>query len=511
MKKKSLICLIVSTLLISCQNINTSSSEFESSSDSSIIDSSSIYDSSLESSESNNESSNEESSSSEEISSIEESSTLEELTPKRERTDKNINNFLGSDNDLYRINITTENEEFLKNNIDEYTKGSLSITEQDETKVILDSKAMGIKLRGNSTRTALKKPFKIKFDKKQSLFGLKAAKKWVLLANYYDKSNIRNYLAYLTANKLTYLGFQPSSIFVDVYLNNNYYGLFLLCEQMEENKGRVDIEDKVSANGLSSFFLEVDERIKDEYKDGEGKAYFYFPFEGKSSYYFSFKYPSYDDYLEYIEKNDEENISKYNNDISWLYEFLSNALYSPNYTDYLDISSFIDYYLVEEFFKNVDVGSTSQFYYIDSSQESIKLTAGPVWDFDIASGAIDDHTGVYNMYYNSELFVRARDPLYAELFLNDSFTELVKKRYQEVRDEVFLSVFDEIDIAKEKLEKAQDRNVTKWPLSNERSTWVEVYALGIDYLELASINEHYDYLTRFLKRRLNTMDYYYGK
>ena len=280
---------------------------------------------------------------------------------------------------------------------------------------------------------------------------------------------------------------------------------------MEENKGRVDIEDKVSAKGLSSFFLEVDERIKDEYKDGEGKAYFYFPFEGKSSYYFSFKYPSYDDYLEYIEKNDEESISKYDNNISWLYEFLSNALYSPNYTDYLDISSFIDYYLVEEFFKNVDVGSTSQFYYIDSSLESIKLTAGPVWDFDIASGAVDDHTGIYNMYYNSELFVRARDPLYAKLFLNDDFSKLVKKRYQEVRNEVFLSVFDEIDIAKEKLEKAQDRNVTKWPLSTNRSTWVEVYALGIDYLELASINEHYDYLTRFLRNRLNTMDYYYGK
>lgn len=504
MKRKNIICLIVSTLLISCQNINTSSSEFESSSDSSIIDSSSIIsESSLESSESE--------SSSEEISSIEESSTFAKLTPKRERTDKNINNFLGSDNDLYRINITTENEEFLKNNIDEYTKGSLSITEQDETKVILDSKAMGIKLRGNSTKSALKKPFKIKFDKKQSLFGLKAAKKWVLLANYYDKSNIRNYLAYLTANKLTCLGFQPSSIFVDVYLNNNYYGLFLLCEQMEENKGRVDVEDKVSANGLSSFFLEVDERIKDEYKDGEGKAYFYFPIEGKSSYYFSFKYPSYDDYLEYIEKNDEESISKYDNNISWLYEFLSNALYSPNYTDYLDISSFIDYYLVEEFFKNVDVGSTSQFYYIDSSQENIKLTAGPVWDFDIASGAIDDHTGVYNMYYNSELFVRARDPLYAKLFLNDDFSKLVKKRYQEVRDEVFLSVFDEIDIAKEKLAKAQERNVSKWPLSTERNTWIEVYALGIDYLELTSINEHYDYLTSFLKRRLKAMDFHYGR
>ena len=91
------------------------------------------------------------------------------------------------------------------------------------------------------------------------------------------------------------------------------------------------------------------------------------------------------------------------------------------------------------------------------------------------------------------------------------FSKLVKKRYQEVRDEVFLSVFDEIDIAKEKLAKAQERNVSKWPLSTERNTWIEVYALGIDYLELTSINEHYDYLTSFLKRRLKAMDFHYGR
>ena len=100
---------------------------------------------------------------------------------------------------------------------------------------------MRIKLRGNSTLGAAKKPFRIKFDSKQSLFGLEKSKDWVLLANYYDKSNLRNYLAYLTANKMTNLGFQPSSIFVDVYFNGEYYGLFTLCEQMEVNPGRVDI------------------------------------------------------------------------------------------------------------------------------------------------------------------------------------------------------------------------------------------------------------------------------
>ena len=127
------------------------------------------------------------------------------------------------------------------------------ITEQNTKNVIHETTEMKIRVRGNSTSAPDKKPYKLKFNKAQSLFGLKAAKDWVLLSNYFDKSNIRNYLAYDLANKLDNLNYQPSSIFVDVYINNEYLGLYTLSEQVEANRGRVDIEDDFNEDGISSF------------------------------------------------------------------------------------------------------------------------------------------------------------------------------------------------------------------------------------------------------------------
>lgn len=109
-------------------------------------------------------------------------------------------NFLGSDDDVYRINITTYNNKFPEHH-ELFTSGMLNITEQDTSIVLLEDKEMEIRIRGNSTREPAKKAWKIKFFQKQSLFDLPKAKDWVLLANYFDKTNIRNYLAYRLANK----------------------------------------------------------------------------------------------------------------------------------------------------------------------------------------------------------------------------------------------------------------------------------------------------------------------
>ena len=124
---------------------------------------------------------------------VEPSPEIEVSTPYYK--EKNITHYLGSDNDIYRINITTEGNAFPVDK-ENYVSGSLNVSEQDSSKILHEEMNMRIKLRGNSTFAADKKPFKIKFDSKQSLFGLDKAKDWVLLANYYDKSNIRNYLTY---------------------------------------------------------------------------------------------------------------------------------------------------------------------------------------------------------------------------------------------------------------------------------------------------------------------------
>ena len=149
-----------------------------------------------------------------------------ETTNDQSESSKNVTSYLDKNNDVYRVNITTENNE-IPNNKEAYVNGWVNITDQKYTEAILETQPMKIRLRGNSTSAPEKKPFKIKFNNKVSIFGLPEAKDWVLLANYFDKTNLRNYLAYLTANKLENLDFQPSSIFVDVYLNNEYFGLYL--------------------------------------------------------------------------------------------------------------------------------------------------------------------------------------------------------------------------------------------------------------------------------------------
>ena len=413
---------------------------------------------------------------------------------------------LGSDGDVYRINITTKDNVFPSDK-ETYIKGSLNVTEQDTSLVKHETMSMKIKLRGNSTIAAKKKPFKIKFDSKQSLFGLTEAKEWVLLANYYDKTNIRNFLAYNLANKLD-LGFQPSSIFVDVYFNNEYIGLYMLTEQMEANEGRVDIKNNVSSDGINSFLLEADDRAKDEYPGYEGHCYIV-----SGRYNFALKYPDADDYVDAIKENDLKTVEEFAKDIKWLKSYIKEVSYAIStndygiYSQYIDVESFIDYYIVQELFKNLDIASTSQYYIINQNSNNVRLEMGPVWDFDLAAGVVDGTSDkVYENYAKTALFVKETDPYYKELFKDEVFINLLKKRYTEIRSELIDPILGELDYIYNITSKAQLRNIEKWPLTKDRNTWVEMYALSINYYDIESLYGHYEHLKKVLKERIELLD-----
>lgn len=430
--------------------------------------------------------------------------------PGNENTDTEKYAYLGSDDDIYRINITTKRGKF-PDSLDEYVIGALNITEQNTSIVIHDTMGMSIKLRGNSTSGAVKKPFKIKFDQGQSLFGLESAKDWVLLANYFDKTDVRNYLAYTMANKLDTLGFQPSSIFVDVYINNEYQGLYMLTEQMEANEGRVDIENIVSSTGISSFFIEADWRALTELEGYEGTGYILL-----GGYALRFRYPDAKDYIEALNNNNEEYINEYLKNISWAKKFLIsayNAIKSNDFNtieEYIDVDSFIDYYLIQELFKNVDAGGTSQYYVIKQDGKNTRLSCGPVWDFDISCGVIDDsQSDIYTTYTNTELHVKNVDTFYSLLLNNNEFEARVKARYQEIKD-VLYEVFDDITNIKKALSKAQSRNISKWPFPSNRLSWIEIYGMSTHYFNLKSTSAHYRYLKETLLERFEILDKYYG-
>ena len=152
--------------------------------------------------------------------------------------------------DLPIIEIFTQGNELPKDK-ENYVNCSFEISncknEEDNFSVEMKNSvdedgSVGIRLRGNSTMQYDKKPYRIKFDKKQSFFGLEKNKNWVLLADYLDTSKIRNYAAFKIAQGFDALSFTPAPNHVVVYINGECKGLYLFCEQIDEKEGRAAVE-----------------------------------------------------------------------------------------------------------------------------------------------------------------------------------------------------------------------------------------------------------------------------
>ena len=149
----------------------------------------------------------------------------------------------------------------------------IRVEDCDVTLIIFNGKQefgkAGIKGRGNSTWLQEKKTYNIKFDEKQSLLGMKSSKKWVLLANaYYDRTQLHNATAFEIA-RLTDYELVQSGQFVELILNGEHKGLYYLCEKIDIEKGKINI-DKLKENDLDKdkitggYLLEIDNASLDK-------------------------------------------------------------------------------------------------------------------------------------------------------------------------------------------------------------------------------------------------------
>ncbi len=227
------------------------------------------------------------------------------------------------------------------------------------------------RLRGNASMGFPKKPYRIKFDKKQKVLDAPAkAKKWTLINNYGDKTLLRNDLAFEVARRLgmTYVPYLES---VDVVLNGEYKGNYQLCDQVEVNSGRVDVEEMettdIAGEALTGGYLvEVD-------------AYAY----QESSWFTSsrgipvtIKSPDEED----ITPEQSAYIRNYFNQLeSRLWS--STALGNNNYREMFDAPSFLRHFLVGEISGNTDTYWSTYMY---KKRGNPLFYTGPVWDFDIA-------------------------------------------------------------------------------------------------------------------------------
>jgi len=260
--------------------------------------------------------------------------------------------------------------------------------------------------RGNSTWALDKKPFQFKLQEAADLFGMGSDRSWVLLANGYDETGIRNSLALWLAQQAG-IAYTPESQLVDLYCNGEYQGCYLLCEKIQADNARVDIGE--------GFLLqrEIEERYQIAYYL-EGQAGFC---TERGEYYL----------IESPKMPDQEQVDA----IAALVQAAEDAVYAKDgrhpqtgllFTEYLDLNSFVQKYLLEEVTKNYDGGVTSSFYYVPEGEN--KLYAGPPWDYDVCWGncmldeinsnpqgvtELTDHilgTDLYRALMDQEIFYR---------------------------------------------------------------------------------------------------------
>lgn len=372
----------------------------------------------------------------------------------------------------------------------DWVKGRVAITRGEALgSTSLAPAAMKIRGRGNSTWDMPKKPYRFTLDEAASVLGLPKAKKWVLLANYADKSLMRNSVAFAAASVLPGLKFAPTQYPVILMLNGEYEGIYGLGEQVETGSGRVVIE-KPDDSAATSFFLEVNMRIDLPTEGGVlGKDFFVSP----SGLKFEYKTPD----------TDEASPAQREHIAAFIAEAERAILSGEGYERYIDVDSFIDWIILEELFKNQDSMFLSSVFM--SRTRGGKLALGPAWDFDLSAGNSDYGAIGERAIKDSEGWF----PLYSEWFgglLRDpAFERRLAARWTEKRGELERKAFAAIDSYGTLLAGEQKRNFERWPIMG-----VYVWPNPPEIVAAASHADQAAALKGWLARRFAWLDQAYS-
>ena len=355
--------------------------------------------------------------------------------------------------------------------------------------------SVGIRLRGNSTMTARKRPYRIKFDEKKSLFGLKANKSWVLLADYYDQSYIRNYTAFTLADYFDNMDFVATPHHVALMINGEFKGLYLLCEQMDEKKGRADVDEEFDINTDTNFpfLVELDYYAQNEGVHGIDNFYV------ESVYnYVEIKFP----------EADERGATKGDDPVfDYIYEYI-NAAFKTITTnqkvevsfseqpvgleDLIDVDSLVDYYLVNEIMVNTDNHYKS--IYLHKTKDG-KMKFGPIWDFDFSMATKFEVPYKESQIEDAYRLTLSRiSPTYRALLHNVDFYNKVVTRYNE-KSYAILETYNHLKDYKSVIDETAIIDSEMW----RGITGKLQYDAQYDYVRLF-LMERYNYLNEIFAK-----------
>lgn len=328
---------------------------------------------------------------------------------------------------------------------------------------------IGIEYRGNYSATLPQKPYAFEtWDVNgnaidTSLLGMPTESDWVLLANYNDKSFARNIIPFHLFDSMGH--YATRMRLVDVVLNGEYQGIYLLGEKIKRDKNRVDVAKleptEISGNDLTGgYILKVDYWTNDD---------------SWQLNYSPIGFPGLDIHMVYVYPKPDEIMPQQKTYIQDFIDDYETALYGSNfahptlgYRKYIDVPSFIDYFIVNEVARNGDGFKKSRYFSKDKDKNDgtiRKLKAGPVWDFDWAekdmwSGSED---GSQFMYGECDQDVNAPG-WYIRLLEDSLFANELRCRYEDLRRSILKETYIDakIDSVAQAVDESQVWHYQTW-------------------------------------------------
>ncbi len=367
---------------------------------------------------------------------------------------------------------------------------------------------VGIETRGNSTQGFEKKTYTIELKTDQEedlsvdLFRMGADEDWILHAMVIDKTQIRIPMSFYLAQRMGQYASEWK--YVELVINDEYQGLYILVEKIKRDNDRVDIakldEDDIAGDSLTGGYI-----LRLDWLDDARGFESNFDSQGGRALFFQWHYPKADN----IKEAQEAYIS------DWMFEYES-ALFSNDffnasgvrYTDYIDLNSFVDFLLINELSKNSDGYKLSTYMHKDRESKGGKLIAGPIWDFDQTYGASrvcsnDDFEGWTYLQNQEDCEDLESMPMWWRAMMEDTvFQNRLACRWSAFRS-TFLhldSLGNWIDTQVDFIAEPILRNFERYDYIIGESIWIEPDPIPQTY------EAEVDYLKTWIENRLNWLD-----
>ena len=341
---------------------------------------------------------------------------------------------------IFEIILNTQDQITSK---EEYTTATFIIHTINNGKYSSETIQTEIKGRGNSTWNWPKKPFRLKLASAKKLLGMPSSRHWALLANFADKTLLRNKLA-SSVSKYFGLKYGPRSEMVELVMNGWHWGTYEVTEVPKIATDRIDITSIKSTNGVVSggVIFELDERRGEQYNFQTSIA----------NQIFTIKDP--DDLNTTIPEVAQPRLDYCIN----ILQTAENSLYSDNFKDvtngyqkYFNTQSVVDWYLTQELFKNIDLSRYSVYMFIDTKNNN-KITFGPTWDFDLSSGLLEDYSSI-----------RGTENAWVSRFYEDeNFRQLIKDRWASKRNDLLYFINNRLNTDSRNIYIGQQKNFNFW-------------------------------------------------